>query len=72
VVHKNPSEAHVAAELHNGDSMTQSEFHRTYEQMPEGLKAELVGGVVFVCEPLGLEHGCNHAEDRAFDPSQLC
>jgi len=65
VVHKNRSGAHVAAELHNGDSMTQAEFHKTYEQMPEGFKAELIGGVVFVCEPLGLEHGCNHAEFSA-------
>jgi Uma2 family endonuclease len=65
VVQKNRSGANVDAELHNGDSMTQSEFHIAYNQMPEGYKAELIGGVVFVCEPLGLEHGCNHAEFSA-------
>jgi Uma2 family endonuclease len=47
-------------ELHNGDCMTQREFHRLYEQAPEGFKAELLGGVVFVCEPLGLPHGRSH------------
>src|SRR5271168_2610268 len=62
VVQKNRSGAHVDAELHNGDSMTQSEFHRAYNQMPDGYKAELVGCVVFVCEPLGREHGGTHAE----------
>jgi Uma2 family endonuclease len=60
VVQKNRSGAHVAAELHNGDSMTQTEFHRAYDQMPDGYKAELLGGVVFVCEPLGFPHGGRH------------
>ena len=60
LVHKNRSMQLADAELHNGDSMTQSEFHRTYDQMPQGFKAELVGGVVFVCEPLGMLHGGSH------------
>ena len=44
-------------ELHNGDRMTQEEFHRVYEKMPEHIKAELIGGIVYVASPLGLPHG---------------
>jgi len=40
--------------------MTQEEFHRLYEQMPQGLKAELIGGVVYVSSPLRLTHGEYH------------
>lgn len=46
--------------LHNGDCLTQPEFHRLYEQMPENFKAELLDGVVFVCEPLGIPHAESH------------
>src|SRR3984957_1393066 len=42
--------------LHTGDRMTRDEFHRAYEQMPEKFRAELIGGVVYVSSPLGLEH----------------
>lgn len=52
VVHKNRSGQVIVEELHNGDCMTQPAFHSAYEQMPAGFRAELVGGVVFVCEPL--------------------
>ncbi len=44
-------------ELHNGDQMTQEEFHRVYEKMPDHVKAELIGGIVYVASPLGLPHG---------------
>jgi len=37
--------------------MTQEEFHRVYEKMPEHVKAELIGGIVYVASPLGLPHG---------------
>jgi Uma2 family endonuclease len=47
-------------ELHNGDRMTQKEFHRLYEQTPEGFKAELIGGIVHVPSPLELRHSKNH------------
>jgi hypothetical protein len=40
--------------------MTQEEFHRIYEQMPEDFSAELVGGIVYVASPLRLRHGTNH------------
>jgi Uma2 family endonuclease len=40
------------AEFENGDTMTQEEFHRLYEQTPETFKAELVGGVVYISSPV--------------------
>lgn len=47
-------------ELHNGDRMTQPEFHRIYSQMPESFRAELIGGVVYVASPLKRRHGTHH------------
>jgi Uma2 family endonuclease len=44
-------------EIRNGDHMTQAEFHSLYQRTPEGYRAELIDGTVFVCEPLGIEHG---------------
>ncbi|HEY9783809.1 MAG TPA: Uma2 family endonuclease [Candidatus Obscuribacterales bacterium] len=42
--------------LHAGDRLTQAEFHRLYNQMPECYRLELVGGVVFEPPPAGLDH----------------
>ena len=47
-------------ELLNGDCMDQEEFHKRYEQQPEDFKAELLDGIVFVCEPLSEQHGGIH------------
>jgi len=47
-------------EMYNGDRMTQPEFHRIYEQMPEDFRAELIGGIVYVSSPLSIEHSSNH------------
>lgn len=47
-------------ELHPGDRMTREEFHLIYEQMPEGFRAELVGGTVYVPSPLKRRHGIIH------------
>ena len=44
-------------ELHNGDRLTQAEFHRRYEAYPEDVKFELVGGVVYMASPLRRPHG---------------
>jgi Uma2 family endonuclease len=42
--------------LHNGDCLTQKEFHRMYKRMPDRFKAELIGGIVYVCEPVSEQH----------------
>lgn len=54
---KSVSQPAEPAELHTGDRMTQEEFHRVYQSMPEHVKAELIGGIVYVASPLGLPHG---------------
>jgi Uma2 family endonuclease len=47
-------------ELQSGDRMTQEEFHRVYERMPEDFKAELIGGTVYVASPLKIGHSESH------------
>ncbi|HYV37167.1 MAG TPA: Uma2 family endonuclease [Gemmataceae bacterium] len=51
--------------LENGDRMRQPEFHRRYEQCPEGVKFELVGGIVYMASPLILTHS-NYDEELSF------
>ena len=43
--------------LENGDRLSQAEFHRRYEQMADDVKAELIGGVVYMASPLRTPHG---------------
>lgn len=43
-------------QLHNGDRMSQGEFLRAWEQIPELKKAELIDGVVYVPSPVSLLH----------------
>ena len=50
----------VPPELCSGDEMTQPEFHRIYQRMPEDFKAELIGGIVYVSPPVGKRHGMAH------------
>lgn len=47
-------------DLHSGDRMNREEFHRAYERTPEGFKAELIGGIVYVASPLSRKHGVPH------------
>jgi Uma2 family endonuclease len=46
--------------LRDGERLTQKEFHRRYLACPEGVKAELIGGVVYMGSPLGQRHGMQH------------
>jgi Uma2 family endonuclease len=47
--------------LQNGDRLTAEEFDRRYEATPEGFKAELIKGVVYVASPVTFdEHGGPH------------
>jgi Uma2 family endonuclease len=47
-------------ELHNGDRMTQEEFHRVYSRMRRSVRAELIGGIVYMASPLKIGHGTHH------------
>jgi Uma2 family endonuclease len=46
--------------LENGDHLDQKTFHARYEAMPEGTRAELIGGIVFMSSPLKRPHGRMH------------
>ncbi len=46
--------------LENGDRMSQAEFHRRYREYPDGVKFELVGGIVYMASPLRYPHGTYH------------
>lgn len=43
--------------LENGDHLDQRTFHERYEAMPEQVRAELIGGVVFMSSPQKKPHG---------------
>jgi hypothetical protein len=42
--------------------LDRAEFLRRYEDTPRDLKAELIGGVVYVASPVGREHGRSSAD----------
>ncbi len=43
--------------LVDGQRLDRATFHERYEAMPPDTRAELVGGVVYMASPLGIEHG---------------
>jgi Uma2 family endonuclease len=43
--------------LENGDCMDQKTFHERYEAMPEDVRAELIGGIVYMASPQKRRHG---------------
>jgi Uma2 family endonuclease len=44
-------------QLENGDHLDQKTFHQRYEAMPENVRAELIGGIVYMSSPLRYRHG---------------
>ena len=50
----------VVPMLRPGDRLTQAEFHRRYERMPDDAKFELIGGVVSMASPMRSDHGDHH------------
>lgn len=45
------------APLENGDRLDQKTFHKRYESMAEDVRAELIGGIVYMASPQKLPHG---------------
>ena len=43
--------------LRNGEYMDQKTFHERYEAMPAHVRAELIGGIVYMASPQKLPHG---------------
>lgn len=53
--------------LESGDRLTRQQFEHRYHVMPENLKAELIGGVVYVASPVRANsHGRPHAKIMAW------
>jgi Putative restriction endonuclease len=46
--------------LENGDRLDQKTFHARYEAMPEDVRAELIGGIVYMASPQKVPHGRFH------------
>src|SRR5262245_37313674 len=46
--------------LEPGDHLDQKTFHARYEAMPEDVRAELIGGIVFMPSPLRRPHSRTH------------
>jgi Uma2 family endonuclease len=42
--------------LENGDHLDQKTFHERYEAMPSNVRAELIGGIVFMSSPMKRKH----------------
>src|SRR5712692_3262817 len=42
--------------LENGDRLDQKTFHARYEAMPEDVRAELIGGIVYMSSPQKIPH----------------
>jgi Uma2 family endonuclease len=59
---KRPSPREAMAMLENGSRMDQPTFHKLYMLTPDGFKAELIGGEVYVSSPVSWYHGVPHAE----------
>lgn len=43
--------------LRAGERLDQKTFHARYERMPEKVRAELIGGIVYMPSPLSADHG---------------
>ena len=49
--------------LENGDPLSQAEFERRYQAMPEGYRAELIEGIVYMTAALRFRsHGKPHSQ----------
>ena len=56
------SESKMTAPLQSGDKLSRAEFERLYAAMPDGKKAELVEGIVYMPSPTHYEkHGRPHS-----------
>ncbi len=48
--------------LEAGDHLDQKTFHERYEVMPSHIRAELLGGVVYLTSRVKADHGRLHAD----------
>ncbi len=60
IIHRSTGKKSTLPPLENGDHLDQKTFHERYEAMPEGTRAELIGGIVYMSSPLKKPHGKMH------------
>jgi hypothetical protein len=60
VAYRRPDREPELPPLENGDHLDQPTFHQRYEAMPEHVRAELIGGIVFMASPMKRPHGRQH------------
>jgi Putative restriction endonuclease len=53
---KPPGEARRLPPLENGDRLDQKTFHERYQAMPPQVRAELIGGIVYMASPQKKRH----------------
>ncbi len=58
--HTIPKSQRFVPPFHNGDRMDQKTFHALYETTPDGFKAELIGGIVYMSSPASRFHAAPH------------
>lgn len=54
---KAPAKRRPLPPLENGDRLDQKTFHARYEAMPSHVRAELIGGIVYMPSPMKSPHG---------------
>jgi Uma2 family endonuclease len=54
---KSRAKAKELPPLMNGDRLDQKTFHERYEAMPDNVRAELIGGIVYMSSPQLFPHG---------------
>jgi Uma2 family endonuclease len=54
-IHRAPNR--IVPPLVEGERLDQATFHERYEAMPPGTRAELIGGLVYMPSPVGVDHG---------------
>jgi Uma2 family endonuclease len=55
------SARHARLPFENGDTMDQPTFHELYKKTPDGFKAELIQGIVYMASPVRTYHGLPHS-----------
>jgi Uma2 family endonuclease len=60
MAHDQPTRSTILPPLENGDLLDQQTFHARDQAMPEGCRAELIGGIVHIPSPQKVPHSKAH------------
>jgi Uma2 family endonuclease len=59
---RSPRQTRKLPHLENGDRLNQKTFHARYEAMPNPVRAELIGGIVYMASPQKRRHSSSQSE----------